>query len=69
MLAGPAELNGRRLITGNTLRSQPMNRSVILDILRGVAILLVVGRHYEYPGLAYRVGWCGVDLSSCCPAS
>lgn len=39
-----------------------MNRSVTLDILRGVAILLVVGRHYEYPGLAYRIGWCGVDL-------
>ena len=33
-----------------------MNRSVTLDILRGLAILLVVGRHYAYPGLAHRIG-------------
>jgi peptidoglycan/LPS O-acetylase OafA/YrhL len=39
-----------------------MNRSLMLDILRGLAILLVVGRHYEYQGFAYKIGWCGVDL-------
>jgi len=48
------------------------SRNLPLDVLRGVAILLVFGRHLELPrpdgvagGLAeawFRVGWIGVDL-------
>ncbi|MEZ5276844.1 MAG: acyltransferase [Opitutaceae bacterium] len=48
------------------------SRNIQLDILRGIAILLVIGRHVELPrpgGLAgefayrwYQIGWIGVDL-------
>lgn len=51
---------------------QPSKRNVQLDILRGIAILLVFGRHLELPrpdGIAgvfaaawYQLGWLGVDL-------
>lgn len=27
-----------------------------------MAVLLVVGRHYEYPHFLYKIGWAGVDL-------
>ena len=47
-------------------------RNIQLDVLRGVAILLVLGRHLELPrpaGIAglladvwFRIGWIGVDL-------
>src|SRR5688572_11329479 len=47
-------------------------RNLQLDVLRGVAILLVFGRHLEIPrpeGMMgtfaevwYRLGWIGVDL-------
>lgn len=37
-------------------------RSRALDALRGVAILLVLGRHTEVSELWTRIGWCGVDL-------
>jgi peptidoglycan/LPS O-acetylase OafA/YrhL len=47
-------------------------RNLQLDILRGIAILLVFGRHLEIPrpeGLLgifadawFRIGWLGVDL-------
>jgi peptidoglycan/LPS O-acetylase OafA/YrhL len=47
-------------------------RNIQLDILRGVAILLVLGRHFElerpegivglFAELWYQVGWMGVDL-------
>ena len=40
---------------------QPL-RNQSLDILRGIAILLVVLRHYEYPWIFRRIGWSGVDL-------
>lgn len=33
-----------------------------LDILRGVAILLVFGRHYDVWKIWHRGGWAGVDL-------
>ena len=33
-----------------------------LDALRAVAILLVLGRHFEYFRLWSQVGWAGVDL-------
>ncbi len=33
-----------------------------LDVLRGVAILLVLGRHREMHPVWYQVGWAGVDL-------
>ena len=48
------------------------SRSLQLDVLRGIAVLLVFGRHLELPapdGLAgvaahvwFRIGWLGVDL-------
>lgn len=43
-------------------------RSVNLDVLRGLAILLVIGKHIPLPsgdpitGLLLRMGWAGVDL-------
>jgi len=36
------------------------NRS--LDVLRGIAILLVLGRHFNYFPLWRQAGWIGVDL-------
>jgi len=47
------------------LDSQPGKsggRSNVLDALRAVAILLVLGRHAEVSELWTRIGWCGVDL-------
>src|SRR5579872_440719 len=38
------------------------NRSTVLDALRAVAILLVLGRHTRVAEVWTRVGWCGVDL-------
>jgi peptidoglycan/LPS O-acetylase OafA/YrhL len=38
------------------------SRNQSLDVLRCIAILLVLGHHYEYPGLWFKVGWSGVDL-------
>ncbi|HEV2383053.1 MAG TPA: acyltransferase [Terriglobia bacterium] len=38
------------------------SRNQWLDILRGIAILLVLGSHYEYFRIWVRVGWAGVDL-------
>jgi len=37
-------------------------RNLNLDALRGVAILLVLGRHFECFPLWTRIGWAGVDL-------
>lgn len=37
-------------------------RNQNLDVLRGVAILLVLGSHYDYFHFWARIGWCGVDL-------
>ncbi len=37
-------------------------RNVNLDALRGVAILLVLGRHLDYFPLWTKMGWAGVDL-------
>ena len=39
-----------------------IHRNQSLDVLRGLAILLVLGRHNEYYGLWQRAGWIGVDL-------
>jgi len=41
---------------------QPIIRNQSLDALRGVAILLVLGRHVNYYSLWHRIGWVGVDL-------
>jgi peptidoglycan/LPS O-acetylase OafA/YrhL len=38
------------------------DRNQSLDVLRGVAILLVLGRHFPYYNLWTRAGWIGVDL-------
>jgi peptidoglycan/LPS O-acetylase OafA/YrhL len=52
---------------------QPAGRSQALDVLRGLAILLVFGRHAQSLEIPFdrlpaslsawsRIGWCGVDL-------
>lgn len=38
------------------------DRSKVLDALRGIAILLVLGRHTSVSEVWTRIGWCGVDL-------
>lgn len=43
--------------------SRPGNdRNKVLDALRAVAILLVLGRHANLSQDLTRIGWCGVDL-------
>ncbi len=38
------------------------SRNQSLDVLRGIAILLVLGRHFDYFPLLRQAGWIGVDL-------
>jgi len=38
------------------------SRNQSLDVLRGIAILLVLGRHFNYFPLWRQAGWIGVDL-------
>jgi len=40
----------------------PAKRNLSLDVLRCVAILLVLGRHVDHYWLWNRIGWIGVDL-------
>ena len=42
--------------------SAPSQRNESLDVLRCVAVLLVVGFHLPYYTLWSRIGWIGVDL-------
>ena len=51
--------NGR---TADSKGENAGSRSVILDALRAVAILLVLGRHTYISQTLTRIGWCGVDL-------
>lgn len=37
-------------------------RSTILDCLRGVAVILVLFRHYHFSKFLTEIGWIGVDL-------
>src|SRR5437764_14402875 len=37
-------------------------RNQSLDILRAIAVLLVMGRHFPYYETWGRIGWIGVDL-------
>lgn len=37
-------------------------RSQVLDCLRGVAVILVLFRHYHFSFLMNKIGWIGVDL-------
>lgn len=37
-------------------------RNQSLDVLRGIAILLVLGRHLDYYPFWHKIGWVGVDL-------
>ncbi len=39
-----------------------MNRNPQLDLLRGIAVLLVIAHHYPYYDLLHQIGWAGVDL-------
>jgi peptidoglycan/LPS O-acetylase OafA/YrhL len=40
----------------------PSHRNESLDVLRCIAVLLVLGFHFPYYGLWSRLGWIGVDL-------
>ena len=44
------------------MRAQASTRNQSLDVLRCVAVLLVMGFHYPYYSLWGRLGWIGVDL-------
>ena len=44
-----------------SMRSSP-HRNESLDVLRCIAVLLVVGHHLPYYALWGRIGWIGVDL-------
>jgi len=37
-------------------------RNASIDVLRGIAILLVLGAHYPYYAVWTRIGWAGVNL-------
>ena len=43
-------------------RAATSSRNINLDALRGIAILLVLGRHLQYFPLWTKAGWAGVDL-------
>lgn len=42
--------------------AQKSSRNQPLDILRGIAVLLVLGYHYKYVAVWSKIGWMGVDL-------
>src|SRR5580700_2123555 len=44
--------------TGGLVKPRNLN----LDVLRGMAVLLVLGRHFEYFPIWTAIGWAGVDL-------
>jgi peptidoglycan/LPS O-acetylase OafA/YrhL len=46
----------------NVVANSENPRNQNLDVLRGIAILLVLGSHYDYFHVWARIGWCGVDL-------
>lgn len=43
-------------------KNPPAKRNLSLDVLRCIAILLVLGRHVDHYWLWNRIGWIGVDL-------
>lgn len=45
-----------------TLRSSSATHWRSLDVLRAIAVLLVLGRHHTGNDFLHRVGWIGVDL-------
>ncbi len=52
-----------RLLAPPERPGERMNsRNQSLDVLRGIAILLVLGRHFDYFPLLRQAGWIGVDL-------
>jgi peptidoglycan/LPS O-acetylase OafA/YrhL len=54
----------RRVVQGQNARnrSPQTDRNPNLDLLRGVAVLLVLGRHMDYFHIWTKIGWAGVDL-------
>jgi len=52
----------RPTIDITNLESQRSFRNRQIDLLRGVAVLLVIAHHYPYFGIDARFGWTGVDL-------
>src|ERR1700758_1823216 len=42
--------------------AKPSTRNESLDVLRCIAVLLVLGFHFPYYALWGRLGWIGVDL-------
>lgn len=73
-VAGAAVAQGQvaRSADATRVKAYRSVRNLQLDVLRGIAVLLVFGRHLELPrpaGLAggaaeawFRIGWLGVDL-------
>src|ERR1041385_5057357 len=39
-----------------------MKRNPQLDLLRGIAVLMVIACHYPYSHFLEKIGWAGVDL-------
>lgn len=54
--------NRRYGARSETESSSGKKRNVNLDALRGIAILLVLGRHFKCFALWTKIGWAGVDL-------
>ncbi len=50
------------IVTGNVGEGRPQLHKISLDLLRALAILLVLGRHSFTDGLWRWIGWSGVDL-------
>src|SRR5260370_31028003 len=60
---------GFKSVSGMEMANKPTAETAVrptrnqsLDVLRGVAILLVMGRHFPYYRPWGKVGWIGVDL-------
>src|SRR5438552_10759297 len=57
-----AQQHPRCLVHANTVGCVRMKRNRSLDVLRGVAVLLVIGHHHPYFPIWHRAGGVGVDL-------
>jgi peptidoglycan/LPS O-acetylase OafA/YrhL len=58
----PVEADDAGLNSLSQTKKAPVKRNQSLDVLRCIAILLVLGRHVDRYWLWNRIGWIGVDL-------
>lgn len=56
------EMPGVAFRAGSKTVPETKMRNQTLDVLRGVAILMVLGFHYSYFRWWHQIGWAGVDL-------